>query len=107
MEVLTMKLLKSGGMLWALLLIILLTPEANAQLTYTEVLPPLATSQIPNHLPQLADVDGDNDLDLMLDRLYLNDGTGVFSEPSTPVNVLLHGKFGDFDGDGRSRLDQS
>ncbi|MFQ5637354.1 MAG: FG-GAP-like repeat-containing protein [bacterium] len=100
MEVRTMKFLKFVALLGLLLATILVAPAAYAQLTYTEVLPTLATSQIPNHLPQLADVDGDGDLDLALDRLYLNDGNGVFSEPSTPVSLGVHGRFGDFDGDG-------
>jgi len=61
--------------------------------------------------PVYADVDGDGDLDLMIttngdsERLFINDGTGVFQDKSMAsgfaVNTLAFGgSFADADGDG-------
>ncbi|MFC1495505.1 beta strand repeat-containing protein, partial [Thermodesulfobacteriota bacterium] len=57
----------------------------------------------------LGDVDGDNDLDLVegdlfgSERLYFNDGTGIFSDEG-PINQVVDGNIdialGDVDGDG-------
>lgn len=78
-----------------------------------------ATSQLPadedNSLELAAgDVDGDGDLDLWIgnssssdgakDRLYLNDGTGVYSDASTQIPSVTWTtteiEFGDVNGDG-------
>ncbi len=59
----------------------------------------------------LGDVDGDNDLDIIIanvngqNRLYLNDGSGVFTDATDSQLPLIaddteDAKFGDVDGDG-------
>ncbi|MBK8975212.1 MAG: VCBS repeat-containing protein [Planctomycetes bacterium] len=65
------------------------------------------------HSIGLADVDGDGDLDLAVgnsgaDRLYLNDGSGTFSDQSQRLPVQSDDTaamaFGDVDGDGDQDL---
>lgn len=77
---------------------------------------------LPNHSNSLGlvDIDGDDDLDLYFgnwayisgqaDRLYLNDGSAVFSEAASALeparDSTLAVAFGDLDGDGDADLVQ-
>ena len=111
--------LKRGTLAWTMLAV--LAPSLLAQLQFDELrkrhLPPRLAGSLNLQALALSDVDGDGDADLVLgmfpfpgnsgkNRLYLNDGTGIFTDvtdvrlsqdrgSSTTAMAL-----GDVDGDG-------
>lgn len=56
-----------------------------------------------DHL-EVGDVDGDGDLDVFgsgtVGYLYINNGSGTFSDPTTGIPGITRGSLGDLDGDG-------
>ena len=71
--------------------------------TFTEASQQLPPFPSPGSTTELADLDGDADLDLLsFDVLYLNDGLGFFTDASSrlPVGTAQLQRVGDFDGDG-------
>ena len=77
----------------------LLVRPAAAQLVYTYDQTLAKPSWFgPGNTPQLADVDGDGDLDAMIGYLHINDGNGNFTTDTT--KDFGEGRFADLDGDG-------
>ena len=90
---------------------LLFTPFLNAQ-TFTRTLPKVPLEAVEMSATAFADVDGDNDMDVLISgrnnanvlitSLYLNDGLGNFEEVSgTPFEGIKDGAiaFADIDGD--------
>ena len=72
------------------------TAQAELTYDYDQTLTPPSWFNA-NHMPRLADVDGDGDLDAMLGYLFTNDGAGNFTSDGVDHGI---GFFGDWDGDG-------
>jgi len=98
-------------MLSLLLFLLLFTINSSFAQVFTEIMPTPPFDEVGFSSIAFADVDGDNDHDVLItgyklvgaiSKLYLNDGNGSFSEvTNTPFEEVGEGSvtFADIDGD--------